>query len=647
MTLLTVTRRSHLVSGGTLGRLVSRTMIVGGAVWLVTVVVAAVFAPLIATHEPDAADFGSSLTPPSGDHWLGADRLGRDTYSRLVFGARVALLAATQATVVALLIGVPLGLLIGYRAGWLDRISMRLIDGLSAIPGVVLAIALIAALGTGLTRSMLAVGLVFAMIVARLTRGQVLAERERLYVDGARVVGAAERAILFRHVLPNVAPVLVVQATLIFSSAIAIEAGLSFLGLGVQPPDASWGIMLSDAQESLALDAFQVVPPGVAIFLTVLAVNSIGDVIQSIVIGGRAAAGGNVLSPAPMTASGGDSTLDFGERTVLAVDGLTVAYRNADGSYLQAVSGAGIRVDRGEVLAVVGESGCGKSSLGLAIAGLLSPPAVVTVHSAELHASSGVIDTASGESAQRERWRRHVGVVFQEPAASLNPVHTVGRHLTRVLRLMGLDARDARARALELLTQVQIADPESVLTKYPHEISGGMAQRVMIALALAQEPEVLIADEPTTALDVTVQAEILQILRALCEEFDLAVVLITHDLGVVADLATRAVVMYAGQVVEEGTVAEIVSSPLHPYTAALASAVPRNEAGGGIPETLAGSVPDPGSWPTGCRFAPRCEHSISQCIGAPVQLRREGRRAVACIRSAELELAGIPGEVES
>jgi peptide/nickel transport system ATP-binding protein/peptide/nickel transport system permease protein len=231
--------------------------------------------------------------------------------------------------------------------------------------------------------------------------------------------------------------------------------------------------------------------------------------------------------------------------------------------------------------------------------------------------------------------------VFQEPTASLNPVHTVGRQLTRALRFRGHSRTAARTRAHELLAEVRIPDPTTVFGSYPHQISGGMAQRVMIALALAQDPTVLIADEPTTALDVTVQAEILEILRGLCDRLGLAVILITHDLGTVADLADRTMVMYAGQIVEEGSATEVVDRPQHPYTAALAHAVPRNEAGFGLPEALPGSVPDPGMWPSGCRFAPRCPHARDECESEPVPIVRDGRRAVACVRASEISLEGI------
>ena len=252
----------------------ARPLVLVAVSFLTLLVLVAVFAPIVANHDPEQGSLRDTLQGPSGVHWLDTDQLGRDVFSRLVFGARVALLAASEAVIVAVVLGVPIGLVLGFRGGWVDRIAMRLIDGLSAIPGIVLAISIIAALGTGLVRAMLAVGIVGATVLARLTRGQVLAVRERLYIDAARVSGASQWSLLFRHALPNVAPTLVVQATLLFATAIIVEAGLSFIGLGVQPPDPSWGVMLSSAQEVLDRQAFNAIPPGAAIFATVLAAKS-------------------------------------------------------------------------------------------------------------------------------------------------------------------------------------------------------------------------------------------------------------------------------------------------------------------------------------------------------------------------------------
>lgn len=616
-----------------------RRIVIGVAAFEVAaVIVAAIASPWVGKNTSPST-LSDSLAEPSWNHLLGADQQGRDVLVRIIQGARIALLAATEATLVAVLIGIPLGMLIGFRGGRVDLVAMRLIDSISSIPGVVLAIALIATLGTGLSRSMLAVGLVFSMVMARIARGQVLAERERQYVDGARVVGVRRRGLLFGHVLPNVAPALIVQATLVFSAAIAIEAGLSFIGLGVQPPTASWGIMLADAQDVKEISPFQSVPPGAAILLTVLAINVLGDFLQGLVVGNQRSGEGTVLDGVRVQRSPDAAPAPAGAS--LVVDTLDVAYRGRNGTMVRAVDGATLHIGRGEVLAIVGESGCGKSSLGLGIAGLLAPPATMRARSLRLVTDDGEHELADLDPRDTS-WRRHVAVVFQEPAASLNPVHSVGHHLRRALRQRGVEPTQRAEHAERLLRQVHIADAPDVLRRYPHQLSGGMAQRVMIALALAQSPAVLVADEPTTALDVTVQAEILSLLRQLCTDLHLSVMLITHDLGVVAELADRVAVMYAGQVVETGSVLDVIATPLHPYTAALAASVPRNEAGIGIPEPLEGNVPEPGNWPAGCRFAPRCVHAVEACLAESPVLAGTGGRAVACIRATEINLVGVP-----
>jgi peptide/nickel transport system permease protein len=400
--------------------------------------------------------------------------------------------------------------------------------------------------------------------------------------------------------------------------------------------------MLSDAQDVLSVAPFQSVPPGAAILLTVLAINILGDYVQGVVVGNQRSGDGTVLDPARVERSPGIAATDPANGdAVLQVEALDITYRDRDGREVLAVSDATLHVGHSEVLAVVGESGCGKSSLGLGIAGLLAPPATLRARSVHLRGHDGTFELTD-PAQQRSTWRRHVAVIFQEPAASLNPVHSVGHHLVRALRAAGVAPAEREAQALQLLDQVRITDPTDVMRRYPHQLSGGMAQRVMIALALAQDPALLVADEPTTALDVTVQAEILALLRQLCDELHLSILLITHDLGVVAELADRVAVMYAGQLVEVGAVLDVVESPMHPYTAALAAAVPRNTAGTGIPEPLEGTVPEPGRWPSGCRFAERCAFATEPCRAVSVTPVEVAGRSVACIRVGELALAGVP-----
>jgi oligopeptide/dipeptide ABC transporter ATP-binding protein len=318
---------------------------------------------------------------------------------------------------------------------------------------------------------------------------------------------------------------------------------------------------------------------------------------------------------------------------LLEVEDLAVSFRTDRGE-VEALSGVSLGLDEGEVVGVVGESGCGKSLTALAIMGLVpSPPGRIT---------RGRITFAGrdllglGEAAMTRIRGEQIAMIFQEPMSALNPVFTVGEQVAEVLRVHeGLGRAAARERAAQLLARVGIPDPGRRLGQYPHELSGGLRQRIMIAAALACRPKLLIADEPTTALDVTIQAQILALLADLQREFGMATMLITHDLGVVAQVVRRVVVMYAGKVVEEGPVGAVFERPSHPYTAALMRSIPALAEGASRLPAIPGTVPAPGSWPGGCRFAPRCVHAMPECEAGlpPLHPIAAGHRA-ACIRHA-------------
>lgn len=250
-----------------------------GASFVALLVIVAVFAPWIAPHDPNVAVGGlrSAFQKPSGDYWLGTDGTGLDQFSRVVYGTRLALLAGLEAVAVSLVIGLPIGLAIGYFGGWADRITMRVVEAIVAVPTVMMAMAIIAATGPGINRAMLAVGFVYSMAFVRLARAEVLAARAEIYVDGARAAGASDRRIMWRHILPNIAPSLIVQATLLLAASVLIEAGLSLLGLGASSSQVSWGVMLRAASQVIDRDGFQPWPAGMALFLTVLALNALGD----------------------------------------------------------------------------------------------------------------------------------------------------------------------------------------------------------------------------------------------------------------------------------------------------------------------------------------------------------------------------------
>ncbi|GAA2848522.1 ABC transporter ATP-binding protein [Streptosporangium fragile] len=324
---------------------------------------------------------------------------------------------------------------------------------------------------------------------------------------------------------------------------------------------------------------------------------------------------------------------------ILEVEGLSIAARSG-GRTIPLVHDVSFRLDAGEAVGLVGESGSGKSMTALALLGLLPRGVAVTAGSVRL----GGVDLVGADRRTLADIRgRRIAMVFQDPMASLNPAIPVGEQVAEVLRRhLGLARKPAARRAIELLGAVGIREPHRRTGEYPHTFSGGMRQRAMIAMALACEPAVLIADEPTTALDVTVQARILELLVRMQDELGMAMLLVTHDLGVVAGTCHRLAVMYAGRLIEEGEVGEVFDAPYHPYTAALLAAAPENAMHGRKPAAIPGVVPAPGAFPLGCPFSPRCSHARPDpCDSTPVEVRTTGSRRVRCARSRELTLAGV------
>jgi peptide/nickel transport system permease protein len=573
--------------------------------FLALVLVAAIAGDLLAPHDPARQDLANTLAGPSWSHPFGTDELGRDTLSRIIDACRIVVVSSLQATVLAAVIGVPLGAAIGYAGGWIDRVAMRILEAVSALPAFVVLLTVIAVLGPGLTNAMVALGLAMSTLFIRLVRAEALAIREELFVDAARVIGLPAHQIVRRHVVPSLAPTVLVTLAMTAGTVLLAESGLSFLGIGVQPPDASWGSMLSTAGSFLGRQPFLAVPPGLAIAASVLSFNVLADT-QRVSLHDAADA------PVP------DCVLD--------VRRLSVVLDTPHGFAIPVLTDVTFAVRRGEALGLVGESGSGKTITGLAALGLLPPAMRVTAGTVRL---AGVeLSTLGGVGLRRHR-AGHAGLVFQDPMHSLDPAMTVERQAGEALRMhQGFNRRAARERVLELLALVGITEPGRVAASYPHQLSGGMAQRVGIATALACEPDLLVADEPTTALDVTVQDRVLDVLHRVRTELGTAIVFITHDLSLVADLCDRAAVVYAGQIVEAATVDDLFGAPSHPYTAALLAAHPTVGDGDRRLATIAGTVPPPGLWPTGCRFALRCPHHRAICDGDPVELVSVGASRV-------------------
>lgn len=577
---------------------------------LALLIFAAYGAPFLAPYDPVVMDIAGRLKPPSAEYWLGQDEYGRDIFSRLLYGARVSLSVAIIATTIALFVGVTLGLIGGYFRGLAEMLTLRLVDIVLSFPPILLALLIVTLLGPGSVTLTACLALLFSPGFARITYGEVLTTRGLDYVEAARALGAGPGRIILGTVLPNITGPIAVQYSLTIASAILIESGLSFLGLGVVPPDPSWGLMIRGARSYMAYSAMGLIWPCMALIVTVLIFNALCDGLRD-VLDPRTRM--SLLRPELLPAIPA-TTQDVG---LLEVEHLSTLIRTERG-LITAVDDVSISLRRGETLAIVGESGSGKSMTGLSIMGLLPEPAgrIVGGHIRIRTRKHGLIDVAKADEAVLESIRGDdIAMIFQEPMTALNPVYKIGDQIIEaILRHRDLSRTEALKLAIASLERVGIPDPGRRVGSYPHELSGGMRQRAMIAMALALDPALIIADEPTTALDVTIQAQILELLKELQRVSDppLAMIFITHNLGVVTEMADRVMVMYAGQIVEEGAIADIFSKPQHPYTKGLLESVPKPGSKQRL-KAIAGTVPSPFDQSPGCAFAPRCPVVRGDC----------------------------------
>jgi peptide/nickel transport system permease protein len=590
--------------------LVRRPLALAAAAWLLLVVVSAAGASVLAPHGPGTEDLAHVLSGPSAAHWLGTDRLGRDVLSRLMSGARVTLADAAEALAVFALLGITLGLAAGFTGGWLGRLVARLGDLILALPAIIVLLMVLSVFPGSDLAAMIALGAVSSPTLLRVVRGSTLALRGELYIKAARLSGLTGVRIAWRHVLPRLAGPVIVQLSLFAASAVLVQAALSFLGLSTpETQGPSWGNMVGEASTVISGDPWLLVPTGGVLALTVMALGLVGDAVRDVTTGGH------LESPRPRRAHPAAAPVSRPPApqpagSLLSVRGLTIAFTAGDGD-ITVVRDVSFDLAPGEALGIVGESGCGKTVTARSLLGLLPGGGHIAAGSALF----GGLNLAAARERDFGRVRgKTIALVSQDPMNGLDPSFQLGSQLTEVIRRHNSMTRgQARARAAELLEMVNLPEPEGVLARYPHELSGGMAQRVSIALALAGEPRLLIADEPTTALDVTVQAEILALLRDLRERLKMAIILVTHDWGVLADLCDRALVMYAGEVVEEASVQEIYASPRHPYTEGLLAANPHLAPVTGTLPAIPGTVPSPPAWPPGCHFQPRCGYATEEC----------------------------------
>jgi peptide/nickel transport system permease protein len=555
----------------TLGQVLRRPVPLIALIVIVVITGAVVLAPLIAPYDPLAQDLDAILIGPSPEHLLGTDQLGRDIYSRLLFGGQPALLGVLVAGVVFAVFGLVLGLLAGYLGGWTDRVIGGVLDVLMSLPAIVVILAVLAIFSQSIVAAMFVLGLLSSANLARVTRSTCLALREELFVSAATVSGIGPVRIMFRHVLPALVGLTIVQVALFAGIALAVQTGLGFLGLATPPPAPSWGGMVGEAAQVMSQSGFFLFITGAVIAVMTLAFGLLGDGIRDLNADLKGRSSGATKRPVRET---DDLRARASEDVLLEVRGYSVAFSSPSGAKT-IVDQISFDVRRGQIFGLVGESGSGKTVTALTLLGLLPPNGAVTGGHAWLDGR----DLATLTEKQYEGVRgTEIGLVSQEPMVALDPLFTIGSQLSEVVRRIGdVPRREVRSTVIALLESVKLPEPAMLMRKYPHELSGGMIQRVAIAMALAGSPKLLLADEPTTALDVTVQAGILDLLRELRDSRGMTVILVTHDLGVVAEICDAAIVMSQGKIVDSGSIDHIFYDSEHPYTRALIASTPSLE----------------------------------------------------------------------
>ncbi|WP_102194628.1 dipeptide/oligopeptide/nickel ABC transporter permease/ATP-binding protein [Microbacterium aurantiacum] len=599
-----VTVPSPVVGTSLLRRLVRRPVSLVSLIFLSVIAAIAITGRWIAPYDPNFASLQLVLAKPSAEHLLGADSAGRDVLSRLLAATQITLAAALVAVVTAILIGVISGLIAGYYRGWFDSVASWVTSLVMALPSIVVLLAARAVLGPSVWLAMFIFGIMLAPAYFRLVYAAVSAVRGELYVDAARVSGLSDLRIIGRHILSVVRAPIIIQSAIITGIAIAIQSGLEFLGLGDMSVP-TWGGMLNDGFTNIYKQPLLMLWPSLAIAFTAIALtllaNGMRDALERTTPARRrrrravtTATGSIAAVTTSFSLSGGDldamedsaplpvvgdtivhpddeRTARISGSPILTVSDLRVAYEQAQGEDIEVVHGVSLQIRKGEVHGLIGESGSGKTQTAFAVLGLLPRGGRVTAGSIDYEGTE--LADASEQAYAGIRGKR-IGYIPQEPMSNLDPSFTIGYQLVEPLRKnLGLSKKDATERALALLDRVGIPDPKRTFEAYPFEVSGGMAQRVLIAGAVSTDPDLIIADEPTTALDVTVQAEVLDLLRDLQRERQMAMLLVTHNFGVVSDLCDRVTVMQQGLFVEQGPVRTILRAPSHPYTQSLLDAI--------------------------------------------------------------------------
>ena len=593
--------------------------------FLLLVVAVAVMAPLLTNYSPLAS--GPPVKPPSGDHWFGTDAIGRDIFSRVAYGARSSLVIGLCATAAALVAASVLGSIAATTGKAVSEVLMRVLDIIMSFPGIALAAVFVAVFGNSLPVLVFAIGFLYVPQLSRVVRANVIAAFGEDYVSASRVLGASTAHILLKHVARNCIAPIAVFATVLVADAVVFEASLSFINAGVKPPNPSWGNILADGKQLLLTGAWwPTFFPGLMILLTVLALNILAEgltdalaapavkpaatskpdnevVAEANTLGQTsaeeaAASLNESLSALAEAEKNNDRRLVFdgADDNLIEVRNFSIQFPNSHGD-VKIVDNVNFTVRAGETMGLVGESGCGKSITAMAIMGLL--PKTSKLSGEIIYNGKNLLELSPQE---HNALRGHeIAMIYQDALSALNPSMLIRTQMKQLTK------RGGKRTAEELLELVGL-DPERTLQSYPHELSGGQRQRVLIAMALTRNPRLLIADEPTTALDVTVQHQVVQLLNDLREKLGFAMIFVSHDLALVGRLAHKITVMYAGQVVEQGTTREILTDPRHEYTRGLLGSVLSIEAGVDRLYQVPGTVPSPREFVDGDRFAPRSSY---------------------------------------
>lgn len=566
--LVTVDRAAKAARTSTVRRLSREPQAVITFAILVVLLILGAFAAWVAPADPNASDLHMVNAPVgSPGYLLGGDESGRDILSRLLWSINTAAISAGIGAGVALIVGVIAGLVGGYFGTVTRSVTEWTFSLIMTFPGILLLIILMPVTGGDFRATMLIFGVLLAPGIYRIVRNLVLGVKNELYVDAARVSGLGNLRILGRHVLFVVRGPVIIAAAFMAGSAINVQSGLAFLGVGsTQVP--SFGAMIASGFRNLYVSPTQFLWPSLTLGVITAALVLLGNSLRDVFEGAKP-------KPAKRRTSCADSSPTAAvpptSDALLEISDLRIEYPAPDGTRTEVVKGVSLTLQRGETLGLVGESGSGKSQTAFATLGVLPNEAIIASGSIRF---DGRELLGLSESDLRRIRGTDIAYIPQEPMSNLDPSFRIGSQLVEALRATsGLSRSEARERVIALLQRVGIADPERTFRSYPHEISGGMAQRVLIAGAVASRPKLLIADEPTTALDVTVQAEILDLLRDLQAELGMAVLLVTHNFGVVADICDRIAVMRTGEIVEAGAALAIFDEPRHSYTRKLLNAI--------------------------------------------------------------------------